>query len=552
MGAADATHDNVAPHLSSATLRNLQPFDSEVFFRFDPKVNVLIGPNGAGKSTALGAFAGVRQTRFTSDPDEPEREVDRSMEPANDLESITAVYVGPTRIPLDPDTVLQDLQQFEIQEKLVRIWKIARIAMLIVSSAGLAFLTTVMLGQNYPDLIPWPTNIGLLGLVILYTVMWLSYSAYLFTAWARRHPLRFVPSNRLLSSMLTHRSIVSSVFMFQTVQIANRRLLTIGNYPNGSRRSAAALEAAELALSCAKSIAPEAFPGTAALHTGTIMASVDSTRSRWLGWRWGKSFVNHLSSVDTRYSSIPLHIADLSSGTQGPLLIAWYLALKLVYSHEFQPSWEKRPAILFIDEMENHLHPTWQRRFIPVFLEHFPNLQIFATTHSPFTVAGLKAGQVHKLFQSDEGKTTVETNEYDLVGWTSDEILHTYLDVCDPTDLETAQAVEVFRWLDQLDDLTGEESAESWRIAVLADLNDLLQQEEATAEEAIVARWLNGQIDAPVPLSLPLVGEAEEWKNTTVSKFRSVAGVDVLTGGPVARQRLLRDQQIADGTLRIS
>ena len=552
MSAADTTQTQTTPYLRSAILRNMQPFDSEVCFQFDPKVNVLIGPNGVGKSRALGAFAGVRQIRFSSDPDEPEREVERFMEPDDDPDSITAVYVGPTRIPLDPDTVLQDLQQFDIQEKLIRLFNVVRRLALFASSVGLVILTLAMIGDTYPNLVPWPTDIGLGGIATIAIIVWVGNIAYIFASWARRHPLRFVPSNRLLSSMLTDRSVVSSVFMFQAVQVANHRLLSAGGHLGGNRRSAAALEAAELALSCAKSIAPEVFPPKATLHTGAVMASDASSQTKWLSWWRTRFFVNHLSSVDTRYSPIPLHIADLSSGTQGPLLIAWYLALKLVYSHRFQRGWEGRPAILFIDEIENHLHPVWQRRFIPAFLEHFPSLQIFATTHSPFTVVGQKAGQVHKLFQGNEGETIVETNEYDLVGWTSDEILHSYLDVCDPTDLETAQAVEVLRWLDQLDDLTEEESAESWRTAVLDDLIDLIEQDEATSEDAIVARWLSGQINAPVPLSPPLLGEAEAWKKAALSEFRSVAGVDVLSGGPAARQRQIRDQQIADGTFRVS
>ena len=76
-----------------------------------------------------------------------------------------------------------------------------------------------------------------------------------------------------------------------------------------------------------------------------------------------------------------------------------------------------------IDEIENHLHPTWQRRVIPALLKHFPGLQIFATTHSPFVVAGLKAGQVHVLKRNDNGVVTASTNPQDVVGWTMDEIL---------------------------------------------------------------------------------------------------------------------------------
>ena len=80
----------------------------------------------------------------------------------------------------------------------------------------------------------------------------------------------------------------------------------------------------------------------------------------------------------------PLYAGVLSSGTQGTLLWIYALALKIALHYHWQPGWEKKPAILLIDEIENHLHPTWQRRVIPALLKHFPGLQIFATTHSPF------------------------------------------------------------------------------------------------------------------------------------------------------------------------
>ena len=59
---------------------------------------------------------------------------------------------------------------------------------------------------------------------------------------------------------------------------------------------------------------------------------------------------------------------------------------------DFAEDWQKQPAILLIDEIENHLHPTWQRRVIPALLDHFPGLQIFATTHSPFRGGRVEGG----------------------------------------------------------------------------------------------------------------------------------------------------------------
>ena len=170
----------------------------------------------------------------------------------------------------------------------------------------------------------------------------------------------------------------------------------------------------------------------------------------------------------------PLYAGALSSGTQGTLLWIYALALKMAYHHDWQEGWEKKPAILLIDEIENHLHPTWQRRVIPALLEHFPGLQIFATTHSPFVVAGLKAGQVHLLRRNEDGVVTATTNTEDVVGWTADEILRTMMGVEDPTDAQTAEAARELRQLRNEPPRTdpGEEKQRQKRMQDLRQLVD--------------------------------------------------------------------------------
>ena len=143
----------------------------------------------------------------------------------------------------------------------------------------------------------------------------------------------------------------------------------------------------------------------------------------------------------------PIYLGHMSSGTEGTLLWIRWLALKILHHYEFADDWRERPAILLIDEIENHLHPTWQRRVIPALLEHFPGLQIFATTHSPFVVAGLKAGQVHMLSRDANGVVTASTNERDIIGWTTDEILRTFMGVDEPTDQLTIDRANRLREL---------------------------------------------------------------------------------------------------------
>jgi predicted ATP-binding protein involved in virulence len=52
-------------------------------------------------------------------------------------------------------------------------------------------------------------------------------------------------------------------------------------------------------------------------------------------------------------------------------------------------------GILLIDEAENHLHPLWQKRFIGMVQDFFPNLQIILTTHSPFIVASVENAKIY-------------------------------------------------------------------------------------------------------------------------------------------------------------
>ena len=156
----------------------------------------------------------------------------------------------------------------------------------------------------------------------------------------------------------------------------------------------------------------------------------------------------------------PLYAGFLSSGTQTTFLWIYWLALKMLHHYDFAEGWMKQPAILLIDEIENHLHPTWQRRVIPELRKCFPNLQIFATTHSPFVVAGLRSGQVHLLDRNSDGVVESSTNDHDIIGWTTDEILRTFMGVAEPTDEKTIERSKRLRELRRKESLSDEEREE--------------------------------------------------------------------------------------------
>ncbi len=51
-------------------------------------------------------------------------------------------------------------------------------------------------------------------------------------------------------------------------------------------------------------------------------------------------------------------------------------------------------GIVLLDEIDLHLHPTWQRRIVPILRRVFPELQFVVTTHSPLVLTGFEADEI--------------------------------------------------------------------------------------------------------------------------------------------------------------
>ncbi|UFR07108.1 ATP-binding protein [Streptomyces sp. Go40/10] len=56
-----------------------------------------------------------------------------------------------------------------------------------------------------------------------------------------------------------------------------------------------------------------------------------------------------------------------------------------------------QPGVVLIDEVDAHLHVTWQRRIGEWLCEHFPNIQFIVTTHSPYVCQAADEGALIRL-----------------------------------------------------------------------------------------------------------------------------------------------------------
>lgn len=65
-------------------------------------------------------------------------------------------------------------------------------------------------------------------------------------------------------------------------------------------------------------------------------------------------------------------------------------------------------GIVLIDEIDLHLHPTWQARIGHWFTKCFPNIQFIVTTHSPVICRAAANGTIWHLTAKEDGATITE------------------------------------------------------------------------------------------------------------------------------------------------
>jgi predicted ATP-binding protein involved in virulence len=94
---------------------------------------------------------------------------------------------------------------------------------------------------------------------------------------------------------------------------------------------------------------------------------------------------------------IELSLNQLSSGYRNMLALVMDFARRLAQANPQMENPLEAEAVLIIDELDLHLHPTWQQKIIPDLRKVFPNTQIIATTHSPEIVTTVKRHQVKIL-----------------------------------------------------------------------------------------------------------------------------------------------------------
>ncbi len=102
-------------------------------------------------------------------------------------------------------------------------------------------------------------------------------------------------------------------------------------------------------------------------------------------------------------NGVTLPILELSDGYRAVLSLTFELIRQMAdcYGAERLFSADKRqivaPGVVLIDEVDAHLHPSWQRQIGPWLTRLFPQVQFIVTTHSPYVCQSATRGSVWVL-----------------------------------------------------------------------------------------------------------------------------------------------------------
>jgi len=107
---------------------------------------------------------------------------------------------------------------------------------------------------------------------------------------------------------------------------------------------------------------------------------------------------------------VELDVRHLSEGERGMLALALDLARRLSQANPgLDDPVRDGVAVVLIDELDMHMHPTWQRQISRLLTETFRNCQFIATTHSPQIVGEVEAARIRII---DGGKVFIPDHSF--------------------------------------------------------------------------------------------------------------------------------------------
>lgn len=181
-------------------------------------------------------------------------------------------------------------------------------------------------------------------------------------------------------------------------------------------------------------------------------------------------------TVDDGYARSDRAFEQLSDGYQGVIAVAAEIARRLSGLETSTDDPLAGEMIVLIDEVESHLHPSWQQRVIPDLVRTFPNVQFVVSTHSPQVLTTVRPEHVVELAVED-GRVVAGGSPGPTYGAAAGDVLAGLMGV------ERRPSNEFTRLLRTYRRLIGRDLGETDEaVALRARLDELSHQDPALAD----------------------------------------------------------------------
>jgi predicted ATP-binding protein involved in virulence len=151
----------------------------------------------------------------------------------------------------------------------------------------------------------------------------------------------------------------------------------------------------------------------------TVEAFIEGLRALRIEYERGSS--EPVMVVDKRGRQ--LAVSQLSDGERNLMALIGDLIRRLAVTNPDLKNPLQGEAVVMIDDIDLHFHPSWQRTVVPRLLETFPNVQFFLTTHSPQVLGEIREPESIVFLEDTPDGIVVQRCSEDVFGMESSQIL---------------------------------------------------------------------------------------------------------------------------------
>lgn len=180
-------------------------------------------------------------------------------------------------------------------------------------------------------------------------------------------------------------------------------------------------------------------------QASTLISTVETVLAQILPEGWSLKGINSRGIFFQTPFSEELRIGDLSDGYRAMLALSLDMLhhMSKAYAsltHEMLPHIS---GVVLIDELDAHLHPTWQHKVGQTLKQCFPSIQFIVATHSPFISQIADDDGLYTL-REEGGSVRLMQEETSVRGWRVDQILSILFETGSAYEPETEERLREY------------------------------------------------------------------------------------------------------------